>query len=227
MAALKRSSSRLHILSTWIGPLVVGVLTAGCSDYFRPAVPEPPSGDPVVLDYSSPEATLVTLALGLADKATTNGEFAYLGAFADSTNAETPGFHQFFDPAVVVLWQETFGRTAPSDWGLPLERNFYAYLIGLQGDPYGIVWEVNDQLPDPQPEANKVELNRKYRVEAISEDGNSRTIIAVGLAHLTFRLTASGEWLIVRWDDGVDPAFGLNPANPDEITLGARRLESQ
>jgi hypothetical protein len=226
MAALM-PSSRPSLACAGIGLLVAGVLAAGCGDYFRPAVPEPPTGDPVVLDYSEAEATLGTLSQGLADKATTNGEFAYIGAFADSTNPDTPGFHQIFDPDVVVLWEQAFGRTAPSDWGVPLERNFYAYLIALQGDPFTIEWQPIENRPDPQPGADEVVLNRSYKIEAVSQDGSARSIIAVGLATLTFRPNATGDWVIVRWVDEVDPAYGLVPANPDQITLGARRLESQ
>ena len=63
---------------------------------FRPAKPEPPSGSALVPDYSTVEATLLTMKRGIEDKARSNGLSAYIGALAD-TNADHRAFHAFFD----------------------------------------------------------------------------------------------------------------------------------
>jgi len=68
-------------------------------------------------------------------------------------------------------------------------------------------------------------LYRKYEVYAISADGNTTSRIAVGLADLFFRKISSNRWVIIRWQDHVDPTVGANPSDTDQLSMGARRLE--
>src|SRR5207244_7356735 len=63
---------------------------------FRPARPEPPSQSAYIPDYSTVEATLLTMKRGIEDKARSNGLSAYIGALAD-TNTDHRAFHAFFD----------------------------------------------------------------------------------------------------------------------------------
>lgn len=55
-------------------------------------------------------------------------------------------------------------------------------------------------------------------------DGRISKEIAIGYADLTLR-KHNGRWWLARWDDRVDPLIGVNPANTDNRTMGARRLD--
>lgn len=220
---------RIAVLALCWFTLTSGVFS-GCNGLFTPAVPEPPTGNPIVANYRSPEAALQTMALGIAAKA--EGRAAYLGAFADSTSpSDSAGYHQVFDPTVVDFWKQTSGRTPPSDWDFSLEQSFFLKFVATiyPGHEFIAIFELGDR-PDPDPvptEPNRVELYRRYTVFAVSPADNSTSIIAIGLANLTFRRFPGERWLITRWEDRLDPAVGAIPAEQDQLTLGRRRLDSQ
>jgi hypothetical protein len=202
----------------------VSALLCGCTNAFRPAVAEPPVTAAIPVNYSSAAATLNTMVQAMAAK--TSGTDAYMGALADSTHSTTPGFHQFFHPLVVQRWESLTGRSAPADWDPASERRFFEYLANLRSDPYALEWTVDDNHPDTGAEANTDSLYRNYRVYSLAEDG-AATIIARGSARLQFVRTSDNRWVITRWYDIVDPDVGPTPDDPDQLTLGARRLESQ
>ena len=129
----RRALPRLALLVLAWSTLTGGVFSGGCG-LFTPAVPEPPSGRPIVLDYRSPEATLRTMALGIESKG--QGASAWLGAFADSSRPEDgPGYHQFFDPADVEFYEGACGCEAPTSWRNSQEQAFYLeFLSVLLGD---------------------------------------------------------------------------------------------
>jgi hypothetical protein len=205
---------------------MTGGVFSGCNGLFTPAVPEPPTGKPIVVDYHSPEATLNTMELGIAAKG--QGASAWLGAFADSTRPEDgPGYHQFFDPADKAYFEGACQCEATSDWGISKEQSFYLSLLDVRpGDEYAALIDSMDTLPDQEPTDTDAVVHRQYHVLANAPDGNSSLIIAVGFADLTFHKFPGNRWLITRWDDHVDPSVGVNPTDPYQLTLGRRRLES-
>jgi len=206
------------LLLAWF--LVSGHVLSGCNGLFKPATPDPPSGPPVQLDYSSPEASLKTMEDGIAAKG--QGASAWLGAFADSTSPLSDfGYHQIFDPNDLASFVAS-GGTAPIDWGWSEEQAFYLEFIGLRpSDNYVAVFDSLDFPQDPPREADHALLYRSYKVVARPVEGDT-TIIAVGIADITFKRTSTNQWLISRWVDHVDPGAGT-----DQITLGRRRLDLQ
>lgn len=207
---------------------VTGAVFSGCNGLFTPAVPEPPTGNPIVANYRSPEAALQTMELGIAAKA--EGAAAYLGAFADSTSAgDLAGYHQVFDPIVVDSWEQSTGRTAPSDWNFSLEQSFFLKFVAtvLPDYDFAATFEPVVGETDPDPTETRVDLHRRYLVLAVSPAGTSQSTIAIGLANLTFTKFPGERWLITRWEDRLDPAVGAAPADTNQLTLGRRRLDSQ
>jgi hypothetical protein len=206
--------------------LTTGAVIGGCHGLFTPAIPEPPNGKPIIVNYRSPEATLNTMELGIAAKG--QGASAWLGAFADSSQPQDgPGYHQFFDPADLAFFEGACQCQAPRDWGISQEQTFYLSLLDVRpGDTYAAVFDSMDTLPDLPPNETNAILHRQYHVLANAPDGNSTIIIAIGFADLTFTKFSGDRWLITRWDDHVDPAVGVNPSDPYQLTLGRRRLES-
>jgi hypothetical protein len=186
----------------------------------------PPTGPPILLDYRSPEATLRTMAAGLQAKGP--GALAWLRAFADSTRPEDgSGYHHFFDPADLEAFESSCGCVGPTDWRLPHEQIFYLTFMGVRpGDNYRIEWEEVAESPDPPPGDTHALLHRHYRVLATSPDGYSTMVIGIGFADLLFVKVSADRWLITRWVDHVDPDVGVNPADPEQLTLGRRRLEA-
>jgi len=223
--AIARGLPRLALLAlAWC--TLTGHVLSGCRGLFTPEASEPPRGRAVVLDYRSPEATLRTMALGMQAKG--QGASAWLGAFADSSRPEDgPGYHQFFDSADLQYFQGTCGCEAPTDWRTSQEQEFYLEFLSVRpSDDYAAIFDSVETDPDPTPSDTEALLHRQYRVLATSLDGNGTQIIAVGFADLTFTKVAADRWLITRWQDRVDPAVGVNPSDPEQLTLGRRRLES-
>ncbi len=219
-----RARALLALALVWL--TLTGGVFSGCRGLFTPAIPEPPSGRPIVVDYRSPDATLRTMAQGIQAKG--QGASAWLGAFADSSRPEDgPGYHQFFDPNDLAFFQSACGCEAPTSWRNSQEQAFFLEFIGVRpSDDYAILFEEIEQEPDPPAEDALAVLHRRYRVLATSPDGNSTRIIAIGLVSLTVSKIAADRWLITRWQDRVDPAVGVNPTDPDQLSLGRRRLES-
>jgi hypothetical protein len=202
--------------------IAVGLPLSGCIGLFEPAVPQPPetSGNVnIVRDYRDPISTLGTMAAGIAAKGLGNGKAAYVGAFADSTVDGVP-FYATFDPAVAARYP-----TVPT-WNLGLESNFYSDFVGLRSDGYTMRWTEASAPGDEIDLLNgEAEIYRRYEVFTVAEDGSTLGRIAVGIAHLFYKRFGS-RWAIVRWEDQVDPNVGVEPADPDELSLSARRLGS-
>ena len=224
--AWMRSPARLGLLLlAWF--TLSGHALSGCKGLFTPAVPEPPTGPPVQHNYSSPEATLRTMAEGMAAKG--QGSSAWLGAFADSTSPDDDfGYHQIFDPDVLAAFVQS-GGTDPGDWGAKEERFFFQDFTGTvhTSDSFEAKFDSLDFPQDPPAGADEALLYRSYKVVARPVDSPDSTIIAIGIADLTFRRTRTNEWLIARWVDHFDPAVGLNPTDKEQVTLGRRRLDHQ
>ena len=76
--ALKHRLRHLILLAmSWCA--VTGGVFSGCRGLFTPAVPEPPSGEPVVNHYATLDETFATMKLGIAAKGF--GASGWLGAF--------------------------------------------------------------------------------------------------------------------------------------------------
>lgn len=220
-----RGLARLALLALVWCTLTGGVFS-GCRGLFTPAIPEPPKGDPVILNYRSPTLTLLTMAEGM--RAKTDGRAAWLGAFADSSRPEDgPAYHQFFDDRDVVNFRRASGGLEPpADWRLDLEEEFFLDFLNLRpSDDYRAAFEPVEQVPDPATFEDVVTLYRHYQVDAIGLDETARTI-AIGYAYLTLTRVSTDRWLITRWQDGIDPQIGDLPSDSDLQTLGRRRLES-
>jgi hypothetical protein len=207
--------------------LALGLMVGGC-DLFRPEVPPPPSGNAVVEDFASPTRLLSTLADAVANKGP-SGQTAYANAFAESTAATTRAFYAFHWPAVVDNWRQLSQREPPNPWDLTLERNFYSYLVGVyETFDYTLVWDrdpgsPNDEIDDA---AGTALLHRQYQLVASSTTTAEQKRIAVGFADL-YLYRDTGRWFLYRWEDRIDPAIGVTPDDPDELSMGARRLDSQ
>ena len=211
MATLNRGMPRAAIALA-----LTTLMAAGGCDYFRPQVPEPPRGTAIQVDYSDPDATLRTMTLAIADKARTNGTSAWVGAVAD-------GFELQFWPEDVQRWESTSGRPAP-DWTVLLEQNFYTRFVGLRGDNYLLEWLPDETRPDDFGLAGAT-IHRHYLVTIETDDNVSNGFLAIGYADLTFIKSPQGQWLIARWEDRPDPE--ADPNDPEQVTLGLRRLGTQ
>lgn len=221
---LARGLPRLALLALVWAALTGGVFS-GCRGLFTPATPPPPTGEPLIADYRSPELTLQTMSKGMQAKG--DGASAWLGAFPDSSRPEDgPGFHQFFDRGDVAYYYDVSGQEAPADWDVKKEREFYLEFLNVAPTAgYDVTFEVATQYPDPTPGETEREINRRYRVDAVGQDENSQ-IIAIGIAHFTFTLIGD-RWLITKWQDQIDETVGVHPVDPEQQTLGRRRLFSR
>jgi len=202
-----------------------GVL-AGCTNLFAPRTPERPSQEGVPTNYSVADSTLETMARAIEAKAGGNARSAYLGALAVS---QTDGhdFYAYFDPAAAARWQAVTGGTLPDPWGLDREEIFFGHLSGLRGQRYDFAWLVDVDHPnDEDLGPTQRLLHRQYVLTALPEGVGAPDTIAIGYADLTFiKSQTADKWVISRWQDRVDPAVGAFPANPDQLSFSARRLE--
>lgn len=89
---------------------------------------------------------------------------------------------------------------------------------------YGAVFTEDPDDPDPAPTTDPQRIfHRYYRVIATEENDNTSTI-AIGRVDLTFTKVSGDRWLITRWVDQVSD-IGRDPNDPEQKTLGRRRLE--
>jgi len=217
-----------HRMLALLAAATLTLVVSGCVNPFRPTDPPPPSGDGVTENFATPAALLNTIADAVANKGPA-GQTAYSNAFAESTSTTTRAFYAFHFPAVVDNWRAISQREPPNPWDLTLERNFYNYLVGVyETFDYTFVWErdlssPNDDIDDA---AGTALLHRKYTIVAISESTSEQKVIAIGFVDLYLYKT-SGRWAIYRWEDRIDPQIGVPPADPDALSMGARRLDSQ
>ena len=200
----------------------------GCN-FFRPEDPPVPTDPPPAADYSNPDQTLETIRAAIEDKRPVSAS-VYIGAFSDSTLVSgVPGYHQIFWPEDAAAHRAR-GGSVPDDWEVRLERRFFDLspknLLVINGGRYEAKFLQDQFNPDRVGDSDAL-LHRWYQIIAIDDDSGEVTeIIAQGYADLTFRQTASGNWLITRWEDRPDPEpnqYGLTK----QPTWGQRRLESQ
>jgi hypothetical protein len=223
---------RLPLRIPVVAALLGGVLLAGCVNPFTPSRPQLPSDNSSFrADYSRPDSTLSTIARAFTARGT-DGQQAYFDAIADSTSPSTAEFYAFAAPTVVDAWEAETNLTPPAFWGHALEEHFYGYMSGLDTRAYTYTWD-EDRLSSsdpPEDDVNGLALkHRHYALAAHATAGGSAApldTIAVGYADLYFQ-RVNGNWLLYRWEDRIDPAYGLHPANSDNITMGRRRLDSQ
>jgi hypothetical protein len=211
-------------LATVIGLLLLGSVS-GCY-LFQPRNPQPPSQGGVAMDYSAPDSSLATMARAIEARAGGNSLSAYLGALADSiVNGDRQGFLAFFDPAAVVVWENSSGRVPPAAGDLKLENQLFGSLPTLSPNPYLFSW-LND-VDHPHDEVlgpNTMLLHRQYLLVAVPDGAVKDDTLAIGYADLTFIRAATGDkWVIARWQDRVDPDVGPNPPK-NKHSFSALRL---
>jgi hypothetical protein len=205
------------LLAAWL--MATGAM-GGCP-FFQPTEPERPNAPPIPTNYSDPDKTLETLALGMEAK-TGNGPNVYLSAFAESSAisvGDGRGYHGFFDP--LDLAQDPL---RDPDWNRELEPYVYNLLVQRYTLPFEMSWEPYQQGGNDVIGATESLLHRKYRIETVSRIGTTltRTTIAVGAADLTFvKSPRNGNWVIAVWQDF--HAIGEDAF----VTLGLRRLNSR
>ena len=202
------------VLGLWV------LASMGCDDTPTAARPR------VIPDYSTPTLALETLAKGLEDKGATNGQDAYLGAFAESTMASGDGraFHAFFDNKDL---REHPAWDPNRDWNKALESMMYSHLVRLFASEYDVTWEPYEPSGNETGTENDSLLHRKYRVVQLVRTGSmiTRSPVAVGAADLHFvrSVRAVGKkWVIATWQD-----YHTLDADSAQVSLGGRRLESR
>lgn len=206
---------------------VLLVATAGCVNPFEPAKPEKPTSAPVVPNFSTPDGVLATIRLAIENKGA-SGRNAFYDALGDSTTGATPSFYAVHDPSVVDAWRIIAQRDPPDPWWTWNEKRFYDYLISVLAQfTYAFQWAPDNSQPIDKIDdvAGTAILHRYYVLQATSTDGKLQTIIAIGYADLYLQ-RLGGRWYLIRWEDRVDPAIGVNPIDPKNRTMGWRRLDS-
>ena len=216
---------RLLCTALLLAPLA---MAAGCVNPFKPADPQLPSGDIVPENFGTPEEVLETMRVGIVSRSVNGGD-AYLHAFAESTALGDRAFRAFYDPAVKATWQSVNQLTAPEPWDLALERNLPQKLDDIRptSPEYIFQWAQDPDFPlDPPITGDTAQIHRKYTLFARISGGEDIEIIGIGFADLSLQKERSGRWSIFRWQDRVDPAVGVNPAETDQRTFSWWRLES-
>jgi hypothetical protein len=203
----------------------LALLLAGCTNPFMPARPEMPTGSGVVEQFATREQLLSTIAAALTVRGA-SGQNAYKDAIADSTSAATLAFYAFHAPAAADAWHADTGLEPPTPWRRIEELKFYDYMAGLySGYTYTFAWEKdNSSVIDDESEPLAL-LHRHYTLIASSADNAINKIIAVGYADL-YMQKVGARWYLYRWEDRLDPSYGVRPTDPENLSMGARRLES-
>jgi hypothetical protein len=220
---MRRIPLRIPLVAALLGLTLV---VAGCENPFTPSKPQLPNDSSSLrVDYSRPDSTLATIARAFSARGT-DGQQAYFDAIADSTSPATFEFYAFAAPTVVDAWEAENPSLTPPTWAHALEQHFYGYMTGLDTRAYVFTWDQDLLSSSDPPEDDVNGLALKHRHYALSAHATPLDTIAVGYADLYFQ-KINGNWLLYRWEDRIDPAYGLHPANPDNITMGRRRLDSQ
>ena len=201
------------------------LLPLGCVNPFKPADPEPPSGDVVPEKFGTIEELLNTMAKGIESRSTT-GTDAYLHALAESTKVGDRAFRAFYDPTVKQIWLTAPQHIAPEPWDITLERRLPSYLFTKRpgAAAYQFQWTTDITSPIDDIGSDTALVHRHYQLLAAPKSGVVETI-AIGIADLSLEFDGS-RWSLFRWNDRVDPNVGATPANPEDRTFSWRRLES-
>ena len=202
------------LLAAWLMATAMGP----CG-FFKPTQPELPSAKPIPTDFSTPTATLATMALGMVDKSGI-GQNVYLSGLADSVAGDGRDFHALFDPADLAQ------RPLIGDWTLQNEPQLLRKLYLDYPSPFEMTWEPYEPAGNETGTANDSLLHRKYTLVQVITTGNTvrRDVIAVGAADLYFVRSerTAANWLIAIWQDARTP-----DNDETKITLGRRRLQTQ
>lgn len=222
MAALTRPRPA----SRWLLPTALALALAGggCTNPFAPATPEPPDSGGIVEDFSTPAKLLSTLEAAMSNKGPA-GRLAWRDALADSVGDGTRAFYAFQDPRVLSAWLLSSPVTPPNPWTIDNETRFYDRFIGQFDGEYVMTFDRDDTSPldDIRDAEGTALLHRKYYVAATN--ASTTLIVAVGYVDL-YLVKYQGRWFVTRWDDRLDALIGVDPADPNNRTLGWRRLES-
>jgi hypothetical protein len=204
---------------------LLALLLAGCTNPFKPADPEPPSGDAIVEDFSGIDNMLLTMATAIQTRST-SGSNAYIHAFADSLTPGDRAFRAFHDQAVKAAWLAgAAGQGAPEPWTLPLERGVHSELSRIRpNDAYVFNWKPDTHSQNDQDIGTDVTLiHRKYELYATPTNADPVLIVS-GYADMLVQ-KVSGRFSIFEWRDRVDPDYGVNSVDVRSFTY--YRLESQ
>jgi len=213
-------------LASLLAGLAALALVAGCTNPFQPATPEQPSGAGIVENFTTPDELLSTMQLGIQARSAV-GRQAYLDAIADSTSTSTPAYYAFPFITVLDAWDQS--NPAPPPWTKDMEQHFYDWVnenyFATQNYTYSLTWS-----PDNLSPADNIDLNagtalvhRHYELIASSPDGAVNSIVTVGYADL-YMVREGGRWELYRWEDRLDPDFGLSTDFP---SMGYLRLDSK
>jgi hypothetical protein len=221
MAALNRLVRRV----AWPLLTVFALSGAGCTNPFKPATPEPPDPGGVPEDFSSPERLLATLELAIEDKGSSTGRLAWANAMADSSGPGTRNFVANHDPRVLSEWLLSSPVPPPSPWGLYEERRFYDKFVTVYPKEYAMTFAPDSTSPlDIIDESSGTALlHRRYNVTA--NTSSSTAVIAIGYVDLVL-VKYDGRWWVLRWEDRLDDAIGVDPVDKNNRTIGWRRLDS-
>jgi hypothetical protein len=212
--------SRRALVGVLLVASAIGLSSNGCSELPKPTAPVPdqPHFSP---SYAHPESCLRYMQLGIERKDHL-GLDAYLGALAD-TVTDGVGFHAFFDQAV---WN-AYSGIRPADWNRDYEAQFLSLFFNLKPSPYEMKWLPDENYPyDEMPDGDHMILRRRYEVRVLQQSPAGTLLIAVGYADLFFVRISASRWVLYRWQDRVDPAVGVEPADPEQQTFGGRRLNA-
>lgn len=220
MAALTRPLRAASALAA----LAAALLAAGCANPFEPARPQPPDSGGITVDFSSPEKLVETLDAALENRQTA-GRQAWLDALADSSGPGTRAFYAFPDPRVLADWRQSSSVPPPDPWDRGQESLFFDDFVNLFPADYDVTFEEDLTSPadDIDNAAGTALLHRRYVVETTV--ANATVAIAVGYVDL-YLVRYDGRWFVTRWDDRLDGNIGVSPQNPENRTLGWRRLDS-
>ena len=204
--------------------LLLLLLVGGCTNPFKPADPEPPSGDVIFEDYGSIESMLNTMATGIQTRST-NGANAYIHAFAESTTAGDRAFRAFHDPAAKATWLAgSNGQGAPEPWTRLNELGLHSELSRIRPNAtYTFTWGPDPGSVNDEENGDVTSIHRKYQLYA-TETNTEPVLIVSGYADMLVQ-KAGGRYSIFEWRDRVDPDYGVN--NVDVRSFTYERLESQ
>lgn len=199
-----------------LGLAVLAIVAGGCR-FFRPAQAEIPEGgvEPIELNYTTIENTLETIRLAIQDKSTTNGQSAYIQAFADPTT-DGVGFTAEFDPITAARFP---GQS--TEWNIDREELFYSNLSRVYPtSQFTFAWGDFRGAPDDDETSVPAVIYRSYLLLATPDEGQTFVNVARGNAALYF-IQVGTQWKIVKWIDSEDP---LADFDADELSFGQLRL---
>ena len=191
--------------------LALLVMLGGCTNPFTPANPEPPTAGAPVEDFSSIEAMLTTMAIGIQTRSQAGAD-AYIHCFAESTTTGERAFYAYHDPTAKAAWiQGHPGQAAPEPWPLALERRLHSELSTIrQNDDYVFTMGTNPISGplDAEIAPDVWSIHRYYKLYATPANSDPVLIVS-GYADLLVQQVNS-KWSIFEWRDRVDPDYGAN-----------------